>query len=125
MLPTKPSTIAFLSDVGIHDEATSLCKGLIVGIAPHVRIIDITHEVAPQDIIAALPPERHESLRNHQRRLDATIAKSFSDTDKEEASVEDRQGLGARGPHNPRSLKLVARLAADRRAAPDRCKLEA
>ena len=47
------------------------------------------------DMIEALPPERHESLRHHQRRLEATIAKSFSDTDKEEASVEDRQGLGA------------------------------
>jgi uncharacterized membrane protein len=47
------------------------------------------------DLIAALPPERHESLRRHQRRLHATIAKSFEDTaEKEEASAEDRQGLG-------------------------------
>jgi hypothetical protein len=42
-----------------------------------------------------LPPERHESLRHHQRRLDATIARSFADAEeKQEASVEDRQGLG-------------------------------
>lgn len=53
MLPPKPSTIAFLSDVGIHDEATSLCKGLIVGIAPHVRIIDITHQVPAFDVVEA------------------------------------------------------------------------
>ena len=47
------------------------------------------------DLIAALPPERHESLRHHQQRLDATIARSFADAEeKEEASVEDRQGLG-------------------------------
>ena len=47
------------------------------------------------DLIAALPPERHEPLRRQQQRLDATIAKSFEDaTDKQEASVEDRQGLG-------------------------------
>jgi uncharacterized membrane protein len=47
------------------------------------------------DLIAALPAERHASLRRHQQRLDATIAKSFEDAvEKLEASVEDRQGLG-------------------------------
>ena len=47
------------------------------------------------DLIAALPPERHESLRQQQKRLDATIARSFPDAEeKRDASVEDRQGLG-------------------------------
>ena len=47
------------------------------------------------DMIRALPPERHASLHHHQRRLDATIAASFQDIEeKQEASVEDRQGLG-------------------------------
>ncbi|HET9762568.1 MAG TPA: DUF2254 family protein, partial [Casimicrobiaceae bacterium] len=47
------------------------------------------------DLITALPPERHEALRRHQQRLDALIAKSFADAhEKQEASVEDRQGLG-------------------------------
>jgi uncharacterized membrane protein len=47
------------------------------------------------DLIAVLPPERHEPLRRHQQRLDAAIAKSFADAEeKQEASVEDRQGLG-------------------------------
>jgi uncharacterized membrane protein len=47
------------------------------------------------DLVAALPPERHESLRHFQQRLDATIAKSFVDAEEKlEASVADRQGLG-------------------------------
>ena len=47
------------------------------------------------DLIAALPPERHESLRHHQERLKATIARSFADAEeRQDASVEDRQGLG-------------------------------
>ena len=47
------------------------------------------------DLIVALPPERHESLRHHQKRLDATIARSFADAEeRQDASVEDRQGLG-------------------------------
>jgi hypothetical protein len=44
----------------------------------------------------ALPPERHNALFHHLDRLDATIAKSFEDAEeKREASVGDRQGLGA------------------------------
>jgi uncharacterized membrane protein len=47
------------------------------------------------DLIRALPPERHESLRHYQKRLDATIATSFDNAEeKREASIEDRQGLG-------------------------------
>jgi uncharacterized membrane protein len=47
------------------------------------------------DLIAALPVERHAALRHHQRRLDAQIAKTFEVAEeKQEASVEDRQGLG-------------------------------
>jgi len=47
------------------------------------------------DLIAELPAERHAPLRRHQQRLDAVIAAAFADAaDKQEASVEDRQGLG-------------------------------
>jgi uncharacterized membrane protein len=47
------------------------------------------------DLIAALPPERHPSLRHYQARLAATIQRSFEDEEeKAEASIEDRQGLG-------------------------------
>jgi uncharacterized membrane protein len=47
------------------------------------------------DMIRALPEERHAALRNQQRRLAATIAKSFPDIeDRLEASAEDRVGLG-------------------------------
>lgn len=48
------------------------------------------------DLIAALPPERHPALEHHRERLNATIARAFTDDEeKSEASVEDRQGLGA------------------------------
>lgn len=50
------------------------------------------------DLILALPQERHPPLLHYQQRLDATIARSFENTeDRQEASIEDRQGLG-----NPR-----------------------
>jgi S-adenosylmethionine hydrolase len=42
--------IAFLSDIGSHDEAHSLCKGLIHTVAPEATITDITHQVTPFDV---------------------------------------------------------------------------
>lgn len=47
------------------------------------------------DLIRALPPERHAALHHQLQRLDTTIASSFQDVvEQQEASVEDRQGLG-------------------------------
>jgi uncharacterized membrane protein len=47
------------------------------------------------DLIRALPAERHAALHHQWQRLDATIAASFPNAaEKQEASVEDRQGLG-------------------------------
>ena len=47
------------------------------------------------DLIAALPQERHPALEHQRERLNATIARSFvDDEEKQEASMEDRQGLG-------------------------------
>jgi len=37
---TRP-TITFLSDFGLEDEWVAVCKGVVLGIAPDARIIDI------------------------------------------------------------------------------------
>jgi uncharacterized membrane protein len=47
------------------------------------------------DLIDALPAERHQALRDCQKRLDRTIHRSFPDADDYlRADVEDREGLG-------------------------------
>jgi len=56
------------------------------------------------DLISALPQERHKSLLHFQQRLSTSIGKSFGDTeDQQQASVEDRQGLGRPRKHPERS----------------------
>lgn len=45
--------IGFMSDFDLKDDAVGLCKAVMDGIAPGVRIIDITHQVEPYDIAAA------------------------------------------------------------------------
>lgn len=54
------------------------------------------------DLSSRLPENRRAALRHWEERLQTTIARSFEDTEeKQEASVEDRQGLGVPRKHTP------------------------
>jgi S-adenosylmethionine hydrolase len=44
--------ISFLSDYGLRDEFVGIVKGVIADLAPHARVIDLTHEVPPFDVRA-------------------------------------------------------------------------
>lgn len=46
---TKPP-IVFMTDFGTANDAVAICKAVIAGIAPDVRIMDITHQVTPFQI---------------------------------------------------------------------------
>jgi len=45
-----PPTIVFMTDFGVVDDSVALCKGVMYGIAPNVRIVDLTHQVTPFSI---------------------------------------------------------------------------
>ena len=45
-------TVSFLTDYGTRDEFVGLVKAVIRDLAPHVSVIDITHEIAPFDVRA-------------------------------------------------------------------------
>ncbi|HZR30221.1 MAG TPA: S-adenosyl-l-methionine hydroxide adenosyltransferase family protein [Terriglobales bacterium] len=47
--PQRP-IIVFMTDFGTQDDAVPICKGVMLGIAPEVRIIDLTHQVTPFSI---------------------------------------------------------------------------
>jgi S-adenosylmethionine hydrolase len=48
--PATPRTIGFMTDFDVKDDAVGICKAVMIGISPTVRIIDITHQVTPFDI---------------------------------------------------------------------------
>jgi S-adenosylmethionine hydrolase len=48
--PRHLRTIGFLSDFDVKDDAIGICKAVMEGVAPGVRVIDITHQVTPYDI---------------------------------------------------------------------------
>jgi len=51
-LPEPFPVVSFLSDYGTSDEFVGVCKGVMLGIAPQITILDITHEVPAFDVRA-------------------------------------------------------------------------
>jgi S-adenosylmethionine hydrolase len=49
----KPPIITLLTDFGVSDYFVGAMKGVILAINPHATIVDLTHEIPPQDIQAA------------------------------------------------------------------------
>ncbi|WP_414620599.1 S-adenosyl-l-methionine hydroxide adenosyltransferase family protein [Calothrix sp. CCY 0018] len=50
---TKQPLITLLTDFGISDEYVGVMKGAIAQINPMLRVVDITHQIPPQNIAAA------------------------------------------------------------------------
>lgn len=51
-LSSPSAVVALLTDFGLKDSFVGVMKGVISNIAPGIPIIDITHDIAPQDILA-------------------------------------------------------------------------
>src|SRR6201981_2316555 len=45
-----PQTIVFMTDFGVVDDSVAICRGVMYGIMPEVRIVDLTHQVTPYSI---------------------------------------------------------------------------
>jgi S-adenosylmethionine hydrolase len=45
------TVITFLTDFGLDDEFVGTCHGVIAGIAPDVRVIDVAHGIPPQAVL--------------------------------------------------------------------------
>lgn len=48
---STPRIISLLTDFGTQDGFVGIMKGVILGITPSVTIVDLSHEVPPQDIL--------------------------------------------------------------------------
>jgi hypothetical protein len=42
--------VAVTTDFGLRDPYVGILSGVMLGINPHIRIVDVTHHVAPQDV---------------------------------------------------------------------------
>src|SRR5258708_40181922 len=55
--------LVFVTDFGTANDAVAICKAVMVGIAPDIQIMDITHQVTPFSIeegarfLSGVPPD--------------------------------------------------------------------
>ncbi len=49
---SAPDHVSFLSDYGYADEFVGVCKAVLVGVAPDLKILDITHDIPAHNIRA-------------------------------------------------------------------------
>ncbi len=52
-MPRGPGVIALLTDFGLRDPYVGLMKGALLSVNPAARIVDLTHDLAPQDVAGA------------------------------------------------------------------------
>ena len=50
--PPRPPVITLTTDFGLRDTYVGQMKGVILSIAPAARIVDLTHEIPPHDVMA-------------------------------------------------------------------------
>jgi S-adenosyl-L-methionine hydrolase (adenosine-forming) len=48
----RPPFVSFLSDYGLADEFVGVCHAVMLDVTPDLRIVDITHDIAPFDVRA-------------------------------------------------------------------------
>jgi len=52
-MPNSNPVITLMTDFGLHDTYVAAMKGVILGICPQARIVDVTHEVSSYEIAEA------------------------------------------------------------------------
>ncbi|MSO78317.1 MAG: hypothetical protein EXQ79_01775 [Acidimicrobiia bacterium] len=106
--------IAFLSDYGHADEFVGVCKAVMLGVAPELQIIDITHDLPAHDVRAGALA----LVRAVQYLPDATVVLAVVDpgvaTDRRLVAVETEAGI-LLGPDNGLLAPAVAMLGGARR----------
>lgn len=112
----EPRVVSFLSDYGLRDEFVGVCKSVILSIAPHARIIDVSHEIPPHDVRAGALT----LVRAAQYLPDGGIVLAVVDpgvgTERRLVAVEVEHGT-LLGPDNGLLAPAVAMLGGARRVA--------
>ncbi|MGH2768540.1 MAG: SAM hydrolase/SAM-dependent halogenase family protein [Actinomycetota bacterium] len=101
--------ITFLSDYGLTDEFVGVCHGVMLAIAPEVRIIDLTHGIQPQSVSeGALILSR--SVKYFPRVIHLAIVDPGVGSDRLPIILETASGSWLVGPDNGLLMPAAAKL---------------
>ncbi len=111
----KKDIITFLSDYGLEDEFVGVCHAVMLGIAPHSRVIDLHHNILRQDI-------RHgaivlqQSIPYLQQSVHLAVVDPGVGSGRRAIALESTQGETFVGPDNGLLIPAVKTSGGIRRA---------
>jgi S-adenosylmethionine hydrolase len=91
--------VTFLSDYGLQDEFVGVCHGVMLSIAPFLKIVDINHQILRQDIrhgaVVLLQVTRYMPDAVHLAVVDPSVG-----SDRRAIAIESGWGETFVGPDN-------------------------
>jgi S-adenosylmethionine hydrolase len=110
----KAAPIALLTDFGYRDHYVGVMKGVIATIAPNARVIDITHGVPPQSVMAGAIALQQSWRFFPKRTVFVAVVDPGVGTSRLPIAIDTRAGARFVGPDNG-VLHLAASKAGIRR----------
>ncbi len=99
-LTRNPFPLAIITDFGYRDHYVGVMKGVIASIAPRATIIDITHGVPPQSVVAGAIALRESWRYFPSRTVFLAVVDPGVGTARAPIAIETRAGARFVGPDN-------------------------
>lgn len=92
--------ICFISDYGFTDVHVGTCKGVMLGVAPGVPIIDVTHSIPQFDVIRGAETLRHATRYMPEDSVYLAVVDPGDKTERRGLAAQVRSGAYLVGPDN-------------------------
>ena len=92
--------IAILTDFGYRDHYAGVMKGVIASISPQTPVIDVTHGIPPQQVLAGALVLRESVNFFPRRTIFLAVVDPGVGTTRKPIAVETKSGLRLVGPDN-------------------------
>jgi S-adenosylmethionine hydrolase len=95
-----PTPIVIVTDFGYRDHYAGVMKGVIASIAPPAPIIDLTHGIPPQQVLAGALVLRESVNFFPRRTIFLAVVDPGVGSDRKPIAIETKSGLRLVGPDN-------------------------
>ncbi len=99
-LPRRPFPLAIITDFGYRDHYVGAMKGVIASIAPGAAVIDITHGIPAQSVVAGAIALRESWRYFPARTVFLAVVDPGVGTSRAPIAIETRAGARFVGPDN-------------------------
>src|SRR5689334_6904874 len=100
MAANTRAPIAIITDFGYRDHYAGVMKGVITSISPRTPIIDLTHGIPPQQVLAGALALRESMAFFPRRTIFLAVVDPGVGTDRKAIAVETKSGFRLVGPDN-------------------------